>query len=123
MKILLVDDNPDVRQLTKRLFGEIHAECLECANGREAVLAFQKEQPDWVLMDIEMPQMDGLTATSQIIGAFPRARVLILTQYDGAHLREAAREAGASGYFLKENILQVLELIEAETRRGLAEPK
>ncbi|MBI4325510.1 MAG: response regulator transcription factor [Chloroflexi bacterium] len=117
-----MDDNAEVRQLTKILFSGMQAEFVECADGREALAAYREHQPDWVLMDIQMPAVDGLTATQQITRAFLQARVLILTQYDGQHLRAAARQAGARGYVLKENLLQARELIAAETRREHPEP-
>ncbi len=123
VKILLVDDNVKVRQLTKILLSGMHAEFVECADGREALAAYGRHQPDWVLMDIQMPGLDGLAATRELTGAFPRARVLIVTQFEGQHLRAAARQAGARGYVLKENLLQAREFIEAETWREQLEHK
>ena len=116
MKILLVEDNAKVRELTKSLFSGMQAEFVECADGREALAAYREHQPDWVLMDLQMPEVDGLTATRELSGAFPQARVLIVTEFEGEHLRTAARRAGARGYVLKENLLQARELIEAEPR-------
>ena len=101
----------------------MQAEFVECSDGREAADAYREHQPDWVLMDIQMPEVDGLTATRQLTSAFSEARVLIVTQFEGQHLRAAAHRAGARGYVLKENLLQARELIEAETRREHPEPK
>ena len=120
MKILLVDDSAKVRELTKSLLQGLQAEFVECADGREALAVYQDHRPDWVLMDLQMPETDGLAATRQIIGMFPMARVLIVTQFDGQHLRTAARRAGACGYLLKENLYQARELIAAETGLGHA---
>jgi CheY-like chemotaxis protein len=114
---MLVDDSDKARQLTRSLLRDLPAEFVECADGRAALGAYREHQPDWVLMDIQMPKVDGFTATRQITGEFPQARVLVVTQFDGAHLRAAAREAGACGYVLKDSLLQARELIEAETRR------
>jgi DNA-binding NarL/FixJ family response regulator len=58
-------------------------------------------------MDISMVTMDGMTATRRILQMFPAARIVIVTQYDDARLRSAARQAGACGYVLKNNLLDV----------------
>ena len=70
---------------------------VECADGGEALAAYDRWQPDWVLMDIELGGMDGITATRQIIEAFPEARVIIVTNHNDEPLRVAAREALARG--------------------------
>ena len=111
---MLVDDSAKVREMTKSLLGGLQAEFVECADGREALAAYRDHRPDWVLMDLLMPEVDGLTATRQITGAFPQARVVVVTQFEGEHLRAAAREAGACAYVLKENLLQARQLIKGE---------
>ena len=63
-----------------------------------------KHTPDWVLMDWEM-RTDGLTATRRIIKAHPQARILIVTKHDDDKLRNAAIEAGARGFVLKDDLL------------------
>jgi DNA-binding NarL/FixJ family response regulator len=68
-------------------------------------------------MDIAMKPLDGLQASARIKGCFPDAQIIILTQYNDAGLHAAATKSGACGYVLKENLLQVRELIEAESRR------
>ncbi|MCZ4121965.1 response regulator [Streptomyces sp. H39-S7] len=75
----------------------------EAANGAEAVAAVRRTRPDVVLMDIRMPQMDGLEATRQILGdGAAGTRILILTTYDLDHYVYAALTAGASGFLLKD---------------------
>jgi DNA-binding NarL/FixJ family response regulator len=75
----------------------------EAANGDEAVAAVRRTRPDVVLMDIRMPQMDGLEATRRILtGGAGDTRVLILTTYDLDHYVYAALAAGASGFLLKD---------------------
>ena len=66
-----------------------------------------------MLLDITLPQMDGLAATRQIKARFPEARIVILTQDDEAALRAAAEQAGACGYLLKENLSEVPRWIAA----------
>ncbi|MFI7127967.1 response regulator [Nonomuraea sp. NPDC050153] len=75
----------------------------EAADGEEAVAAVRRTRPDVVLMDIRMPQMDGLEATRRILaGGAEDTRVLILTTYDLDHYVYAALAAGASGFLLKD---------------------
>jgi DNA-binding NarL/FixJ family response regulator len=74
----------------------------EAANGKEAVELVARERPDVVLMDIRMPEMDGLEATRQIVAAGGDARVLILTTFDLDEYVFGALRAGASGFLLKD---------------------
>jgi two-component system response regulator DegU len=111
MRLLIVEDNVGMRALIKRALAGLGAEFVECSDGAEAVAAYTDERPDFVLMDIEMPTMDGVTATRRIIAADPSAQVIIVTNHDHPSLREAARDAGACGYALKENLLAIRELL------------
>ena len=86
----------------------------ECADGAEALAAYNRFHPDWVLMDIAMPEVDGLKATEQIVAASPRAKVMIVTDYDGGDLREAARLAGAREYVVKEDLLAIHRILLGE---------
>ena len=78
--------------------------------------AYIVHQPDFVLMDFAMAEVDGITATRMITEVDPAARIIIVTNYDGADLREAARLAGACGYVLKEDLFEVRRLLEALSR-------
>ena len=117
MRLLIVEDSAEVRGLIKRALAGLGAEFVECADGAAAITAYAAERPDFVLMDIEMPIMDGITATRQIIAADSSARVIILTNHDQQSLREAAGAAGACGYALKENLLALRELIGEQQRQ------
>ena len=83
---------------------------VHCADGFEAVRHTIHFAPDWVLMDIEMPRLDGLTATRQITASGTKARVLILTQHDDDDSRRAALEAGAC-HFVPKARLELLSAI------------
>ncbi|MGI8566464.1 MAG: response regulator [Pyrinomonadaceae bacterium] len=113
MRLLIVEDNPQVRRLMRRMLSDLAEDITECADGAEAVAAYTRSQPDWVLMDIEMKALDGITATRAIRAMDGAAKVIIVTSYDGAELREAARRAGACGYVLKENLLDLRGLLRA----------
>ena len=113
MKLLIVEDNAPMREVMKRMVGDLADQISECSDGDEVVAAYAAEQPDWVLMDIEMKRMNGIAATRQLLAAFPEARVLIVTNYSDQPLRDAAHQAGACGYVLKENLIEVRRLLQA----------
>ena len=113
MKILIVDDNARMRREIKSLVADLADGFCECADGAAACAAHAEHRPDLVLMDIAMTPMDGITATRAIIAADPSARIVIVTGYDDKQLRSAAREAGACGYVLKENLLEVRGLLQS----------
>ena len=106
MRVLVVDDDPEVRRLLRFLLAEV-AEVHECEDGSDALSAYERHEPDWVLMDLAMRGLNGLAALRQILAAHPEAGVVILTQYDSHSLREAAAQAGARCYFLKDDLTQL----------------
>lgn len=112
-KILIVDDHAETRRMTRFFLRDLPFDFEECADGADALDCYRKFLPDWVLMDWEMKRMNGLTAMRQIIEKYPQARVLMFTQYDDKELREMARKAGASGFVLKENLMDLRRLIAA----------
>ena len=99
-----------MRRLIVQIVRKLSDAIFECEDGAEALTAYRRHNPDWVLMDIEMPQTDGISATQQIIAAFPNAKIAIVTDYDNANLREAAVAAGASEYIVKENLIELRRL-------------
>ena len=107
MKLLIVEDNPAMRRLMRRMLAGLAEEITECSDGCEALDAYTRFQPDWVLMDIEMTEMDGIRATRRLIAAFPEAKVVTVTHSDDRGLRTAAQQAGACGYVLKDNLLEL----------------
>jgi CheY-like chemotaxis protein len=114
MTVLIVDDSPRFRELIKVVLGGLVDEVKECADGDEAVAAYDAQHPDWVLMDLQMSRMGGLEATRRLLAADRAARVLIVTDYDDARWRTAAVEAGACGFVLKDNLLDVRRFLESE---------
>jgi DNA-binding NarL/FixJ family response regulator len=114
MRVLIVDDNSQFRQLIRLFVADLADEVTECADGDEAVAAYGARRHDWVLMDLQMARMGGLEATRQLIAADRTARVLIVTDYDDSHWRAAASDAGACGYVLKENLLDIRRTLESQ---------
>jgi len=102
IRVLLVDDQRLVRSgFALILSAEDDIEVVgEAANGQEAVIAAVEQRPDVILMDVQMPVMDGIAATREVVRA-DAGRVIILTTFDRDDYLFAALEAGASGFLLK----------------------
>src|SRR5262245_39822310 len=116
MRLLIVEDNYQMRRLIKSMLGDLAESFFECGDGSEALEAYRAHRPDWVLMDIEMTQLDGISATRQIKAAFPEARVVIVTEYDQPDWRNEAANAGACEYVLKENLVQLRGILQCSRR-------
>lgn len=110
MKILVVDDNARIRATIASVLSSPGVECIECENGMKAITMYHKVWPAWVLMDIVMPEMDGLEATRRIVSTYPDARIVMVTAYDDPELRTAAKLAGATSYVLKEELTKLREV-------------
>jgi CheY-like chemotaxis protein len=115
MKILIVDDNAGMRRMLRRAVDEAASDIWECSDGAQALAAYTDWQPDVVLMDIRMPDVDGLAATRQIRQIYPSAKVVMVTDYDDCDLRIAAAEAGVCAYTLKQNLTNLTALVRSVT--------
>ena len=103
IKVLCVDDHQLIREgIASALLEAGDMELVaQAANGREAIQQFRQSRPDVTLMDLQMPGMDGISATSEILQESPKARVVILTTYPGDVNASRALRVGARGYLLK----------------------
>jgi len=103
IRILSVDDHPLFRTGIAALLATQPDMCLvaEASNGREAVQQFRAHRPDITLMDLQMPEMNGLEALMAIRGEFPEARVIMLTTYSGDVQVMRSMQIGARAYLLK----------------------
>ena len=117
MKVLIADDNPQMRALLRRLCAAVATETRDCADGDEAIQVFSEFKPDWTVMDLTMPRLGGLAATQQIVAAYPQARIVMITQCRGVEYEQAAREAGACAFLHKENLQSLLSLLSVPTNR------
>jgi CheY-like chemotaxis protein len=111
MTFLIVEDNSEMRRLIRCAVTRKSDLVYECSDGRDALASYIQHDPDWVLMDIKMPQLDGISATRQITEAFPQARIVVVSQYDDSEMREGARRAGATDYVLKDDLLAIRRVI------------
>jgi DNA-binding NarL/FixJ family response regulator len=122
IRVLCVDDHPLVRKgIASILANEGDMRLVaEAGNGREAVELFRQHRPDVTLMDLRMPDMDGIEASQAIRREFPDARIIALTSYDGDQDIYRALEAGVRGYMLKEmvhtDVLRAIRTVHAGKR-------
>ena len=119
-QLLIVDDHDLMRETTRLMLeGEPDLEVVgEAVNGRHALELCRQLRPDLVLMDVRMPEMDGLTATRAIKEELPAISVLLVTAYESDDYRWEGASAGAAGYILKDAPRQ--QLLEA-VRKALGQ--
>ncbi|MFD6127165.1 response regulator [Streptomyces hydrogenans] len=119
-RVLLADDQTLVRTGFRLILGADGIDVVaEATNGAEAVAAVRRIRPDVVLMDVRMPEMDGLEATRRILTGVPDApRVIILTTFDLDRYVYAALSAGASGFLLKDVTPEQLTAAVRTVRTG-----
>jgi DNA-binding NarL/FixJ family response regulator len=113
IRVMAVDDHPLVRQgIIGLVSGQPDMKLVaEASNGREAIQQFRKHRPDVTLMDVQMPEMNGVDAIIAICGEFSEARIIVLTTYVGDVQVVRAIKAGARAYLLKNTLHK--ELLDA----------
>jgi DNA-binding NarL/FixJ family response regulator len=117
VRILLVDDSVRIRSMIQSLLKrEIHdlEEIRECTSCEEALALYSAVSPDWVLMDIKLPGMNGLEGTRCLTSEHPGANIVIVTQYDEPAYRDEARMVGARGFVLKDRLEELPGMLRAK---------
>ena len=123
IRVLAVDDHPLLREgITTLLAAQPDMKLVaEASNGREAIEQYRIHRPDVILMDLQMPEMNGVDAMIAICSEFPGARVIVLTTYTGDVQVMRALKAGARGYLLKnllrKELLETIRLVHAGQKR------
>jgi DNA-binding NarL/FixJ family response regulator len=123
IKVLAVDDHPLLREgIAAVINGEPDIElAAQATSGQEAIELFRVHRPDVTLMDLQMPEMNGIEAITAIRGEFPNARFIVLTTYQGDVQALRALKAGAAGYLLKnmlrKELLDTIRIVYSGKRR------
>jgi DNA-binding NarL/FixJ family response regulator len=104
IRIMIVEDHFVVREGLKSIINSQKdmVTVAEAGNGRQAVEAFERHQPDVTLMDVRIPGLNGIDAISGIVAKFPNAHIIVLSTYGGDENIFRAFQAGAMAYFLKD---------------------
>jgi len=118
---MIVDDHEGMRKMIRHLISSSGDTVLECASGDEALRAAGAFKPDYVTMDINMAGLCAFEATRGIRAAHPASRVIFVTSHDQPDYRRMAKEAGASGYVLKEDLSELY--LHVAAKRLLSGPK
>ncbi|MDR3459997.1 MAG: response regulator transcription factor [Verrucomicrobiae bacterium] len=108
-KFLIVDDHAGFRQVIRAFLPA--GLVVECDDGSAVLERYATESPDWVLMDIELPGIDGFTATRQLKLRYPDARVIIISNHGEEEFRREARELGTAGFVHKSELEKLAAIL------------
>jgi DNA-binding NarL/FixJ family response regulator len=118
VRILVADDSPAIRRCLRGLLDQHDGwlVCDEASNGKEAVERFIQVQPDLIVLDFQMPEMNGLDAARRIVNLSPRTPILMVTIHLSKQLSEEARRVGIRGACAKADINSVVDAVGALLR-------
>ena len=109
--LLVIEDSEQFRQMIISMLKGYYEKIYQCTDGKYAKDAYEKYKPDWVVMDVHMKEMDGLTATKQLKAAHPEAHIVLMSQCHDPEMMEEAKSAGAENFILKDNILEIKKIM------------
>lgn len=128
IRVLIADDHALIREGIAMIV-ECQPDMVlvsQACGGREAIEQYREHQPDVMLMDLRMPDLDGIDAVRSIRDEFPGARIIMLTTFEGEEEVERSIKAGACAYLLKSippaELWQKIREVHAMTRSGLRSP-
>jgi len=123
-KILLVDDEPHIRKFVGLLLKQLGSPTIvEAANGQEALALYQQEQPDLVMLDVNMPGLDGIATLRKLRELDPEVVVIMLTSLASRQVVEGAADLGACLYIRKDTPKDEMLKMLRETIETVFEPK
>ena len=111
LKILIADDHRSVREALVESISNFArvASVVQASNGREALEMIKKDPPDVVIMDLQMPEMDGVEASKGIVEKFPEIKIVVLTSFENPMMAIKLIELGVHGYCMKDVELREIE--------------
>jgi CheY-like chemotaxis protein len=120
VRILVVDDNPAVRSYLRSILEQQTAwqVCDEARTGAEAIQRVQNAPPDVILLDFQMPDLNGLDVAQQISQLFPQIPILMVTIHLSTQLAEAARKAGIRGACAKQDVGSIVQAVDVLLNQG-----
>jgi DNA-binding NarL/FixJ family response regulator len=120
VRILVVDDNPAVRHYLRALLEQQSAwqVCDEARTGKEALQRVEKNPPDMILLDFQMPDLNGLDVARQVMRLFPEIPILMVTIHLSKQLAEEARKAGIRGACAKSDVGSIVEAVDVLLHAG-----
>ena len=120
VRILVVDDNPAVRHYLRSLLEQQSTwhVCDEARTGGEALQRVKKNPPDMILLDFQMPDVNGLDAARQISSLFPEIPILMVTIHLSRQLEQEARKAGIRGACAKSDVGSIVAAVDALLHQG-----
>jgi DNA-binding NarL/FixJ family response regulator len=119
-RVVIIDDHPLIRKGLEQLInsGDRFLVCGEAGNAAEGIDVIRQTKPDLAIVDINLPDINGIDLTRQIAGEFPSLRILILSMHDEIDVASRALKAGARGYMVKHDAAEKIELALEEVLNG-----
>jgi len=112
MRIMIVDDNELMRKEIFKSVAQQTDTVLECDDGETALSNCVDFKPDWILMDIRMKGMNGITAAKRIKEIIPDINIAFVTGYDNYSYRQEAKSLSIEHYFIKTNLLDIRKVLD-----------
>ena len=112
MNVMIVDDSAEMRELLRDLISPLTQSIVECGNGLECIARSSECQPDWIIMDLRMPRLDGLNAARAVRACWPASKVLLVTHFNSPAIAAEAQEAGVISCVSKDELYQLVDLMK-----------